>query len=314
MGGPSSRGSCWLQEAAVGPVVKKTGSWALSSRPGSLTSSLSTGLRVKHLNPLTLSFLLVREICFLLGSFHRQGMSLRTLDPEELSTSPRVARLTTALSVAEALVPRAWLRIQGAALDGAQRADGYVRGGMHVQKPQPPWPARLGVGCSLPARPAAGESLGLGAFALSSGSKEEGQVTGAVTLSPALSFPMLLLLHHFGRIMVRTRCFMCRDMQVSQNSQGNGNSLNFQFAGAAFWLAETINIGAHQSVSSVTQSCPTICNPMDCSTSGLSVHHQLLELAQTHVQQVGDAIQSSHPLSPPSPPTFNLSQHQGLFK
>jgi len=66
--------------------------------------------------------------------------------------------------------------------------------------------------------------------------------------------------------------------------------------------------------SSVTQSCSTLCNPMDCSTSGLPVHHQLPELAQTHVHWVGDAIQPSHPLSSPSPPTFNLSQHQGLFK
>ena len=53
---------------------------------------------------------------------------------------------------------------------------------------------------------------------------------------------------------------------------------------------------------------------MDCSMPGLPVHHQLLELAQTHVRQVGDAIQSSHPLSSPYPPTFNLSQHQGLFQ
>ena len=64
--------------------------------------------------------------------------------------------------------------------------------------------------------------------------------------------------------------------------------------------------------SSVTQLCPTLCNPMDWSTPGYSVHHQLLELAQTH--RVGDAIQPSHPLSSPSPPTFNLSQHQGLFQ
>ena len=54
--------------------------------------------------------------------------------------------------------------------------------------------------------------------------------------------------------------------------------------------------------------------PMDCSTSGLRVHHQLLEFTQTHVHWVGDAIQPFHPLSSPSPPTFNLSQHQGLFK
>ena len=52
---------------------------------------------------------------------------------------------------------------------------------------------------------------------------------------------------------------------------------------------------------------------MDCSTPGFPVHHQLLELAQTHVHQVGDAIQPSHPLSSPSPPAFNLSHHQGLF-
>ena len=66
--------------------------------------------------------------------------------------------------------------------------------------------------------------------------------------------------------------------------------------------------------SSVAQSCPTLCNPMDCSMLGLPVHHQLLELAQTYVHQVGDAIRLSHPLSSPSPPTFNLSQHQGLFQ
>ena len=66
--------------------------------------------------------------------------------------------------------------------------------------------------------------------------------------------------------------------------------------------------------SSVTQSCLTLCDPMDCSTPGLAVHHQLLEFTQTHVHWVGDAIQPFHPLSSPSPPTFNLSQHQRLFK
>ena len=66
--------------------------------------------------------------------------------------------------------------------------------------------------------------------------------------------------------------------------------------------------------SSATQSCPTLWDPMDCITPGLPVHHQLLELAQTHVHWVGDAIQPSHPLSSPSPPTFNLCQDQGLFK
>ena len=67
------------------------------------------------------------------------------------------------------------------------------------------------------------------------------------------------------------------------------------------------------SVCSVTQSCLTLCDPMDCSTPGHPVHHQLPELAQTHVHQVSDTIQPSNPLLSPSP-TFNLSQHQGLFK
>ena len=66
--------------------------------------------------------------------------------------------------------------------------------------------------------------------------------------------------------------------------------------------------------SSVAQSCPTLCNSMDCSTPGLHVYHQLLELAQTHVHWDSDAIQPSHPLSSPSPPIFNLPQHQGLFQ
>ena len=65
---------------------------------------------------------------------------------------------------------------------------------------------------------------------------------------------------------------------------------------------------------SVTQLCPTLCDPMDCSTPGLPIHHQLLEFTQTHVHWVSDAIQPSHPLSSPSPPTFNLSQHQDLFQ
>ena len=65
--------------------------------------------------------------------------------------------------------------------------------------------------------------------------------------------------------------------------------------------------------SSLAQSCPTLCDPMDCSTPGLPVHHQFLEFAQTHVYRVGDTIQPSHPLSSPSPPAFNLSQHQGLL-
>ena len=66
--------------------------------------------------------------------------------------------------------------------------------------------------------------------------------------------------------------------------------------------------------SSVTQSCPTLCDPMNHSTPSLPVHHQLPEFTQTHVYRVGDAIQPSHPLLSPSPPAPNPSQHQGLFQ
>ena len=66
--------------------------------------------------------------------------------------------------------------------------------------------------------------------------------------------------------------------------------------------------------SAVAQSCPTLCDPMDCSTPGLPVHHQLPEFTQTHFHWVGDTIQPSHPLSSPSPPAFGLSLHQCLFK
>ena len=66
--------------------------------------------------------------------------------------------------------------------------------------------------------------------------------------------------------------------------------------------------------SSVAQSCLTLCDPMNHSTPGLPVHHQLPEFTQTHVHRVGDDIQPSHPLSSPSPPAPNPSQHQGLFQ
>ena len=66
--------------------------------------------------------------------------------------------------------------------------------------------------------------------------------------------------------------------------------------------------------SSVAQSCPTLCSPMDCSKPGFPVHHELPEFTQTHLHQVADVMQPSHPLSSPSPPDFNFSQHRGLFQ
>ena len=67
-------------------------------------------------------------------------------------------------------------------------------------------------------------------------------------------------------------------------------------------------------IRSVTQSCPTLCYPMNCSMPGLPVHHQLPEFTETHVHRVSDAIQPSHPLSSPSPSALNPSQHQSLFQ
>ena len=76
--------------------------------------------------------------------------------------------------------------------------------------------------------------------------------------------------------------------------------------------AEHMSLIPDQSVQLL--SCVRLCDPMDCSMPGLPVHHQLPELAQTHVHEVSNAIQPSHPLLSPSPPAFNLSQHQGLFQ
>ena len=94
------------------------------------------------------------------------------------------------------------------------------------------------------------------------------------------------------------------DVKILSAKSTQTQSLLYQCS--AIW------VGSRYTVSSVTQLCLTLCDPMDCSTPGFPVHHQLLELTQTHVHQVSDAIQLSHPLLSPSTPTFNLSQHQGL--
>ena len=78
----------------------------------------------------------------------------------------------------------------------------------------------------------------------------------------------------------------------------------------AMWLKEML----HMNLVQFSQSCPTLCDPMNCSMPGLPIHHQLPELGQTHVHRVSDAIQPSHLLLSPSPLAFNLSQLQGLFQ
>ena len=77
--------------------------------------------------------------------------------------------------------------------------------------------------------------------------------------------------------------------------------------------SKSLKCGKNLQFNSVAQSCPTLCDPMNHSMPGLPVHHQLLEFTQTHVHRVSGAIQPSHPLSSPSPPAPNPSQHQTLF-
>ena len=96
-------------------------------------------------------------------------------------------------------------------------------------------------------------------------------------------------------VIADVKCWETLSERISRNPSSSSNELSVQF-------------------SSVTQLCLTLCDPMNSSTPGLPVHHQLPEFTQTHVHWVRDAIQPSHPLSSPSPPDLNLSQHQGLFK
>ena len=103
-------------------------------------------------------------------------------------------------------------------------------------------------------------------------------------------------------------------LRGSLRSAGGSEPGSFNITASGLRLGVCDILCVPSKFSSVTQLCPTLCKPMDCSVPGLPVHHQLPELTQTHVHSVGDAIQPSHPLLSPSPPAFNLSQHQGLFK
>ena len=93
-------------------------------------------------------------------------------------------------------------------------------------------------------------------------------------------------------------------------------SLAFSVLAGGFFTTSTTWEVPNRSdqIRSVARSCPTLCDPMNCSMPGLPVHHQLPEFTQTHVHRVSDAIQPSHPLSSPSPPAPNPSQHQSLFQ
>ena len=105
---------------------------------------------------------------------------------------------------------------------------------------------------------------------------------------------------------LHTRCF---SFSISPSNEYSG-LISFRIG----FISLQRSFDLFHQLSSVVELCPTLCDPMDCSMSGLLVHHQLLELAQTHVHRVSDAIQPSHPLWSPSPPAFNLSQYQGHFQ
>ena len=117
----------------------------------------------------------------------------------------------------------------------------------------------------------------------------------------------------FTYVRCSTKCCICI---VSLNSGGRCSHYTVTVSPGTVLCEPGVSAGlpvVSVQFSSVAQLCPTLCDPRDGSTPGFPVHHQLPELAQTHVHRVGDAIQPSHPLSPPSPPAFNLSQHQGLL-
>ena len=120
------------------------------------------------------------------------------------------------------------------------------------------------------------------------------------------------LLQWFSLWNLLLHCFYVQisDIIYGQKNQKSNSCSIWSF----FGHLERIWMSSFSQVSSVIQSGPALCDPMDCSTPDLPVHLQLPEFTQTHVHWVGDAIQPSHPLSSPSPPTFSLSQHKGLFQ
>ena len=117
------------------------------------------------------------------------------------------------------------------------------------------------------------------------------------------NFQSLLKLMSIESVMPSNHLILCRPLLPA-----------FVFPNISVFSNESVLTQLSVQFSSVAQSCPTLCDPMNLSMPGLPVYHQLLEFTQTHVHRVGDAILPSHPLSSLSPPAPNLSQHQGLFQ
>ena len=142
------------------------------------------------------------------------------------------------------------------------------------------------------------------------------QTTTSVVIHPAFQLVemeavLLLLLRFISPVHLS---FVLIPYYLLKNFERKKNREWFKFSSFSMdWcVIFLISLSPLQSVSSLAQLCLTLCDPMDCSTPDFPVHHQLPELAQTHVHQVGDAIQPSHSLLSSFPPAFNLSQHQGL--
>ena len=125
---------------------------------------------------------------------------------------------------------------------------------------------------------------------------------------------LLFIYTHIYRTMVKNKHLHMKCIMITSvwkiNKIGKRSEKGFQLYNVLFILFKNMRV----QFSSVAQSCLTLSDRMDCSIPGLPIHHQLPELAQTHVHQVSDATQPSHLLSFPSPPAFRLSHHQGLFQ
>ena len=108
---------------------------------------------------------------------------------------------------------------------------------------------------------------------------------------------------------------VCSEGSVPGKTQVEVEGLQIVWLGKSLYIQISVSVQfSSVQFSSVTQSCLTVCDPMNCSMPGLPVHHKLPEFIQTHAHRVGDDIQPSHPLSSPSPPAPNPSQQQGLFQ
>ena len=129
-----------------------------------------------------------------------------------------------------------------------------------------------------------------------------------LTILTFVSKVMSLLFNMLSKFVIaflpRTKCLLISWLQVPSAEILESKKIKLV----------TISTFSLSQFSSVAQLCPTLCDPMNRSTPGLPVHHHLPEFTQTHIHQVGDAIQPSHPLSSPSSPAPNPSQHQGLFQ